>query len=233
MPTLLLRLIGPMQSWGSTSRFDRQRDTGKEPTKSGVIGLLAAAMGIDREVWTDLQPITKLKMGVRHDRAGVLRKDFQTAGQGSDENGVGRIIRANGKDRTDEGVISDRSYLADAAFLVGLEGDDRNLLVKAHEKLRNPTWVLGLGRKSYLPAEPIYLKDGLCDKPLRQALSSFPFLGREPTPQSLLFSFESANGTGRMVMDQPLSSFAERKFGARFVVSEMLRISPEAAYAAS
>ena len=44
MPTLLLRFIGPMQSWGTTSRFD-QRDTGKEPSKSGVVGLLAAAMG--------------------------------------------------------------------------------------------------------------------------------------------------------------------------------------------
>lgn len=50
MPTLLLRLVGPMQSWGTTSRFD-QRDTGKDPSKSGVIGLLAAAMGIDRENW--------------------------------------------------------------------------------------------------------------------------------------------------------------------------------------
>jgi len=53
MPTLLLRLVGPMQSWGTTSRFD-QRDTGKEPSKSGVIGLVAAALGIDRENWTDL-----------------------------------------------------------------------------------------------------------------------------------------------------------------------------------
>jgi CRISPR system Cascade subunit CasD len=57
MPTLLLRLVGPMQSWGTTSRFD-QRDTGKEPSKSGVIGLVAAALGIDRENWTDLEPLT-------------------------------------------------------------------------------------------------------------------------------------------------------------------------------
>jgi CRISPR system Cascade subunit CasD len=222
MSTLLIRLVGPMQSWGSTSRFD-QRDTGKEPTKSAVLGLIAAAMGIDRSNWDDLKPLTELKMGVRHDRLGILRKDYQTAQN---------IISADGK-KVHRTAVTTRDYLADATFLVGLEGEDRTLLIKAHEKLRNPTWVLGLGRKSYLPAEPVYLKDGLCDKPLRQALSSYPFLGREPTPQSLLFSFESANGTGRMVMDQPLSSFAERKFGARFVVSEMLQISPEAAYAAS
>lgn len=70
MPTLLLRLVGPMQSWGTTSRFD-QRDTGKEPSKSGVIGLLAAALGIDRENWIDLEPLTLLSMGARHDRPGV------------------------------------------------------------------------------------------------------------------------------------------------------------------
>jgi len=227
MHTLLLRIIGPMQSWGSTSRFD-QRDTGKEPTKSGVLGLLAAAMGIDRSNWKDLKPLTQLKIGVRLDQAGVLRKDYQTAGCSDADT----MIKADGK-QSEDGVVSERYYLADAAFLVGLEGEDRVLLVNAHEKLRNPTWVLGLGRKSYLPAEPVYLKDGLSDKPLREALSSYPFLGREPAPQSLLFSFESTDGTGRMVMDQPLSSFAERRFGARFVVSEMLPISREVTYAAS
>jgi CRISPR system Cascade subunit CasD len=227
MPTLLLQLVGPMQSWGSTSRFD-QRDTGKEPTKSAVLGLLAAAMGIDRSNWNDLKPLAQLKMGVRHDQPGVLRKDYQTAGCSD----LDTMIKADGK-QSNDGVVSERFYLADAAFLVGLEGEDRTLLIKAHEKLRNPTWVLGLGRKSYLPAEPVYLKDGLCDKPLRQAMSSYLFLGREPAPQSLLFSFESTDGTGRMVMDQPLSSFAERRFGSRFIVSEMLQILQEAAYAAS
>ncbi|MEW6316028.1 MAG: type I-E CRISPR-associated protein Cas5/CasD, partial [Pseudomonadota bacterium] len=79
MPTLLLRLAGPMQSWGTTSRFD-QRDTGKEPSKSGVIGLLAAALGIDREVWNDeLKSLSALTMAVRHDRPGVLKRDYQTA----------------------------------------------------------------------------------------------------------------------------------------------------------
>ena len=80
MPTLLLRLAGPMQSWGTTSRFD-QRDTGKEPSKSGVIGLIAAALGIDRELWNDdLKALAGLVMGVRHDRPGVLKRDYQTAG---------------------------------------------------------------------------------------------------------------------------------------------------------
>jgi CRISPR system Cascade subunit CasD len=227
MPTLLLRLAGPMQSWGSTSRFD-QRDTTKEPTKSGVLGLLAAAMGIDRSNWTDLKPLTELKLGVRHDQPGVIRRDYQTAGCADSDT----MIKADGKQSKD-GVVSDRFYLADAAFLVGLEGVDRAFLVNIHEKLRNPIWCLGLGRKSYLPAEPVYLPDGISAFPLREALAMYPFLGRETVPDSVLFSFESADTTGRMVMDQPLSSFAERRFGSRFVVSELLKILPEVAYAAT
>lgn len=227
MPTLLLRLVGPMQSWGTTSRFN-QRDTTKEPTKSGVLGLLAAAMGIDRSNWSDLKPLTGLKLGIRHDRPGVIKKDYQTAGCADSDT----IIKADGKQSKD-GVVSERYYLADAEFLVGLEGTDRALLENAHEKIQNPTWTLGLGRKSYLPSEPIYLPDGISDLMLRDALIAYPFLGRETIPNPVLFSFESTDATGRMVMDQPLSSFAERRFGSRFVISELIEIQPEVSYAAT
>ena len=91
MATLLLRLVGPMQSWGTTSRFT-QRDTRNEPSKSGVIGLLAAALGIPRENWTDLEPLTHFAMAVRHDRPGVLKRDYQTAACSTED----AIIRADG-----------------------------------------------------------------------------------------------------------------------------------------
>ncbi len=223
MPTLLLRLAGPMQAWGTTSRFDKQRDTGKEPSKSGVIGLLAAAMGIDREDWINLEPLTNLKMGVRHDRSGVLRKDYQTAGCAQPFS----IIRADGK-LSEDGIPSDRFYLADAVFLVGLEGRDKNLLAKAHEKLKNPTWVIGLGRKPYMPSEPIFLEDGIIPESLLEALCSYPLLCPTDEQQMLQYSFESSDNTGRMVMDQPLSSFAERRFGSRFVKTEWLPFKKEA-----
>ena len=48
MSVLLMRLAGPMQSWGTQSRFGH-RDTGTEPSKSGVIGLLCAALGWPRD----------------------------------------------------------------------------------------------------------------------------------------------------------------------------------------
>lgn len=225
MPTLLLRLAGPIQSWGTTSRFD-QRDTGKEPSKSGVIGLLAAALGIDRENWTDLEPLTELSMGVRHDRPGVPKRDYQTAGCAATDT----IIKADGT-QAKEGVVSDRFYLADAAFLVGMQGDNRTLLAKCNAALRDPVWPLALGRKSYVPSEPVWLENGLQDAPLKNVLAQWPWIASprkwEEPPEMLLVSFDSEDGSGILKMDQPLSSFAERRFGARFVRSEWLPFPPE------
>jgi CRISPR system Cascade subunit CasD len=247
MPTLLLRLAGPMQSWGTTSRFD-QRDTGKEPSKSGVIGLLAAALGIDREIWDEeMKALAALTMGVRHDRAGVLKYDYQTAGQGTfqvtlqdgSRQKCSRIILANGTHPSGahlgDGVQSWRYYLADAMFLVGLESPDRALLERAHAALQNPVWPLALGRKSYVPSEPIWIEGGVLDAPLMEALAAWPWITTprrfEPAPERLLVSLESQDGSGVLRMDQPLSSFAERRFGARYVRAEWVSVQQEDSHA--
>jgi len=47
MTVLLLNFSAPLQAWGASSRFN-YRDTRREPTKSGIIGLLAAAQGRSR-----------------------------------------------------------------------------------------------------------------------------------------------------------------------------------------
>jgi CRISPR system Cascade subunit CasD len=231
MPTLLLRLVGPMQSWGTTSRFD-QRDTGKEPSKSGVTGLLAAALGIERENWDNLKPLTHLAMGVRHDRPGIPKRDYQTAGC-SDDN---TIIKADGTPSKD-GVVSQRFYLADAAFLVALQSDERPLLDKIYRALKDPVWPLALGRKSYVPSEPIYIENALQNVPLRQALLRWPWIAKprkwETLPEKLLITLESTDGSGVLKMDQPLSSFAERRFGARYVNSEWILFPQEVAHVSS
>lgn len=67
MYTLLLRLSGPLQSWGADSLYDN-RNTDYYPTKSGVIGLIAAALGLKRE--DSLEKLNTLKFGVRIDCQG-------------------------------------------------------------------------------------------------------------------------------------------------------------------
>lgn len=216
MPTLLLQLAGPMQSWGTRSRFD-ERDSELEPSKSGVIGLLCAALGIPRDRWDEAgrtpspKALAALKMGVRVDKEGILRMDYHTAQN---------LIASDGKTKHAT-AVSRRFYLADACFLVGLEGEDKQLLETVHNALKNPVWAVSLGRKSFPPSRPLWLVDGLRDEDLRAALQNFRVLtpqtpwGEPKGPTRLLI--ESTRGSMRM--DQPLSSFANRHFGSRFVES--------------
>lgn len=214
MPTLLMRLAGPMQSWGTTSRFD-ERDSQLEPSKSGVIGLICAALGRDRA--EPVNDLARLKMGVRVDREGLLMRDYQTA--------TG-VISAAGKVDLDRTVISPRYYLADAAFLVGLEGDDRAQLAQIHTALRAPYWPLALGRKSFPPGEPVWLEDAIRAEGLRDALLAWPRIVKprhEQRDETMRLVLEHAS-EGAVRLDQPVAPFAERRFGPRYIVSEAVHV---------
>jgi CRISPR system Cascade subunit CasD len=149
-----MQLAAPMQSWGVQSHFTH-RDTGLEPSKSGVIGLLCAALGRDRT--EPIDDLAALRMAVRVDREGILKKDYHTAKD---------VMRAGGKPFVQKGLkpteLSDRFYLADAAFLVGLLGPGE-LMQKLHHALQHPHWLLFLGRKAFVPGRPIALADGWRD----------------------------------------------------------------------
>lgn len=205
MNTLLLRLVGPMQSWGVQSRFT-VRDTGREPSKSGVVGLLCAALGRPRHEPVD--DLAALTMGVRVDCEGVIARDYHTAGKGG-------VWKAKGEVQKNL-VVSSRYYLADARFLVGLEGEDLDLLTRLHAALRDPVWPLYLGRKAFVPAEPVWLADGLrSGVSLRAALEAYPWLGprhRRP-PELLRLVVEDPEGA-EVRPDQPVS-FVERRFALR------------------
>lgn len=162
MPTLLLRLVGPMQSWGIQSNY-AYRDTALEPSKSGVIGLICAALGRPRT--EPISDVASLTMGVRVDREGVVLRDYHTAG-------IDGFLRAGGSVETKNAILSDRFYLADAAFLVGLQGDDMALLKQIQTAIEHPRWMLCLGRKAFVPSEPVALPGGLQDADLWTALTS-------------------------------------------------------------
>lgn len=210
MNTLLIRLSASMQSWGVQSRFS-VRDTGLEPSKSGVTGLLCAALGIPRENDAELQAISSTRMGVRADREGSMLLDFHSAGKGGHTAANGMILE------NDEVAISNRYYLANAVFLVGLESEDLALLERLQAALYKPVWALFLGRKAFVPGEPIPLEDGLrAGETLEQALQTYPCL-REPKQDKLRVILEDNNGS-IVRSDQPLSFSRERrKFAPRRV----------------
>lgn len=215
MPVLLLRLAGPMQSWGTQSRFTH-RDTDLEPSKSGVIGLLCAAMGKSRDDLTAIKELAGLKMGIRVDRQGTLKRDYHTA----------QNVAKAGGDGTKDCELSNRFYLSDACFLVALMGE-ASLLEKLQKSLDNPVWQTYLGRKAFVPGLPLYLPDGLLPDcaDLVTGLKSYPYLlpnrKREP-PDSLRVEIETEFGQGdRVKQDQPISFIsADRHFWLRYVKSE-------------
>ena len=214
MGKLLIRLAGPMQSWGIQSRFT-ERDTGTEPSKSGVVGLLCAAQGLDRiqsDEFLARFNQANVRMGVPVDREGIVRYDFHTAGKDGHSRADGTIERKNG-------IVSRRYYLADALFLVGLQSDDLALLEYLQAALHNPVWSLYLGRKAFVLGEPVWLKDGLkAGMSLEDALTNYPYLGRPTKQERLRMVIEDPENGAVVRPDQPLS-FAERRFAPRKLTS--------------
>lgn len=198
-----------MQSWGTRSRFDH-RDTAIAPSKSGVVGLLAAALGRSRA--TPVTDLARLRMGVRIDREGVLKTDFHTAQN---------VILAD-ESQIMATAVSQRMYVADAAYLVAMEGNDKSLLDAANEALANPHWPLALGRRAYAPSSPIALRPPLDAEPivpgtLERALVECPPLVTRPAPTgNVRYFIEDPDGNQEW-FDQPLDDFTNRSFGVRRV----------------
>lgn len=152
MPTLLMRLAGPLQSWGTESKFDI-RKTDRYPSKSGVIGLLASAVGMRRDA--DLRRFSDVRFGVRIDSGGELISDLHT-------------VHKDAK----TSYLTTRYYLSDAVFLAGFESDDDAFLNELDRALKYPAYPLFLGRRSCPPVLPLAL--GVRDAALIDALSSEP-----------------------------------------------------------
>ena len=153
MGTLLLRLAGPLKAWGYDSKFETRR-TGREPTKSGVTGLLAAALGRKRDEAID--DLLALHFGVRIDKEGELLHDYHT------------VQMKSGKT-----YVTHRYYLSDATFLVGFESEDEKMLKTLEQALYNPAFPLFLGRRSCVPTLPLVV--GVRTLGLIEALRSEPW----------------------------------------------------------
>ena len=202
--TLLLRLAAPMQSWGRRSRFG-YRDTGIEPSKSAVVGLLAAALGRRRD--DPIDDLDELRFGVRVDQPGVVERDFHTAAD---------VAKYGGGT---EALVSYRFFIADAVFLVGLTGDGE-LLHRLAGSLESPVFQLFLGRKAFVPTPPLVL--GVVAGELETVLAEHPWLAtaravrragddRDPLRVVVEDTFAAAHSTDQ----DAIRSFSTREFRDR------------------
>lgn len=156
---LVLRLAAPLQSWGGQTDFNR-RETLSEPTRSGVIGLLAAAQG--RRRGDPIEDLVGLRFGVRVDQPGSLLRDYHTV---SDFRGVPLLkaeLSAKGAQKRTSPpkytAVTQRYYLQDAIFVAGVQGP-HDLLAGLVEAVRQPTFPLALGRRACVPTQPLVLTD--------------------------------------------------------------------------
>lgn len=235
MQTLLLRLEGPLQAWGVRSRWG-ERDTTAAPTKSGVIGLLGCALGLRRGDPALRALSDGLRMGVRVDLPGTLLHDYHTTGGGTFHGGeqpewwrdayAGGVLSADGKVKRNQATkepetdVSERFYLADASFLVALQGETCVIKQLAHA-LQQPVWPIFLGRKSCPPACPVYAGTGdyadLREALIRQPLH--PRVAARGTRHPLRLLIETTAGQGNRQHDN-IGVPAVRTFLPRFVAEE-------------
>lgn len=220
MNVVLIRLEGPLQAWSAQGKLGI-RDTEREPTKSGVLGLVGAALGMPRDDDVALGKLASLRMGVRVDRAGTLLHDYHTAGGGRFR---GLAYTVHG---TKDCVPSHRYYLQDASFVAAFEGNDA-LIARIADALVSPRYPLYLGRRSCPPAMPPLME--IVDGDTREALHGAVLAMRhDEGPFRIILESHSGDGDARY--DVPLSfAQAERRYGRRYVKTEWVTVpsrSPE------
>jgi CRISPR system Cascade subunit CasD len=211
MATLLLRFRAPMMSFGDHSRFTI-RDTRREPTKSAVIGLLCAALGRPRS--ESVADLASFKMGVRVNQEGLVQCDYHT---------IMDSIKSSGN--KGDTVISHRYYIADADYLIGLEGD-YSQLEPLDNALKSPCWQLYFGRKSFIPSVPVPI--GIVDLPLETALQQHPYPKQKQSskpPKELRYVIETADSLD-VRQDVPLN-WEKRLFGSRCVKTDFYPLEAE------
>lgn len=217
-----LRLEGPMQSWGASVAGD-DRPSLDVPTKSGVVGILGAALGIEREEVGALIALhTALALVVRVDRPGVPGVDYHTTLE---------VPTAAGKIR-DDAVLSRRGYLYDASFaavVVVVAENSRELAERIVAALGAPRFPLYLGRRACPPSVPVLasprvLEGERWEDLLAQLPDAVPFPGSKPIGQSsprdrqvhVEASLGGAAHRPRVIRDQLIGPLP-RMFGERRV----------------
>jgi CRISPR system Cascade subunit CasD len=202
MSSLVLYLDGPLQGWGYMADH-AWRNTLPHPTRSGVTGILAAAMGIARSGDPDepekMARLNQLRMTMLGLSAGRQIRDYHTA---QTRNRHGAVVG--------HAVVTRRDYLIDSKFLVMIDGEDQ-LLDELQRALQNPVWFGSLGRRSCVPSSPILLGRFESEQSALAELEK-----RLEVTVRVTLRVDEVRAGGTLLRDLPVS-FSARTYGQRMI----------------
>ncbi|MFA6929357.1 MAG: type I-E CRISPR-associated protein Cas5/CasD [Lentisphaeria bacterium] len=223
MRYLSLYLRAPLQSWGATAKFG-ERPSLSFPTRSGILGMLAAASGIDRNDDAWLLKLKCLAMRCLVFFPGRRIMDYHTVGGGYDVNDAWSKRRMSPKAEggTPTTVLTSREYLQDAAFGIVLAAENTELVNTLAQAIRNPVWGVWLGRKCCIPTEPIFAGEFETSEEAYAALLSRAEnsnLSKGKPAICKVITEVPANEAEEVWHDIPIS-FGTREFAARSIRQE-------------
>lgn len=152
MNGFILDLQGPMMSFADRG-FGQLREEGEFPSRSAVIGIVAAAMGVERGSERLLELHAGLRIHTARVRSGALLVDYHTVlTAGYDEYDPARLRREGAEGNP---TLTWRSYHCDGHFVALVEGNDGELIEECRQALRSPVYTSFLGRRSCPPSTPL------------------------------------------------------------------------------
>ncbi|TBW06409.1 type I-E CRISPR-associated protein Cas5/CasD [Azotobacter chroococcum subsp. isscasi] len=155
---LLLRLYGPLASWGEIA-VGESRHSAVQPSRSALLGLLAAALGIERSDDAAQQALTQgYRFGIKLECPGMPLRDYHTVQSGVPARKTHFRSRRQELSADKVGtLLSTREYRCDSLALVAVEAlpEAPYSLEQLAEALQRPHFPLYLGRKSCPLALPL------------------------------------------------------------------------------
>ncbi|CAG0956608.1 CRISPR system Cascade subunit CasD [Methanosarcinales archaeon] len=213
---LIIKLQGAMQAWGGHT-FEDYRPSHIFPTRSAVVGLLGACLGIDRaDIKGRADLNASFEMTVRADRRKVHKEQFGqikekilTMQKMTDFHTILDARRVDGSQREDA-IISHREYLCDAEFSVALGFRNNAVfnLEKVKAAIQKPHYTPSLGRRSCPIQSPLF-------KTIISAESAQEALAQIEPMQGTLYSEQKLQGSVPIrIRDIPIEDLI-RQFSTR------------------
>ncbi len=220
MKTILLKLKGPMQSWGTSSHFET-RNTDYYPSKSAVIGIIAASFGYRRDQEQKIKELNELDFALRVDQPGMLLRDYHIANKYDKETG-----------KLESVYVTNRYYMEDAVFVVAISHANDQQVEEIYEALQHPYFSPFMGRRSCPVPLDFIIK--ITEEDAITALEKLEWQAAEwykkkyADYRAEIYADKALlpQGIATMRKDYVISfSQKERKFGPRFEVRKSINLS--------